>query len=87
MINKTEKKEELIRSFQNIKEIKHYTFEDEDLILSLLDKLSTSLFGPKYDYCSTPEYKKYCKNIIKEDLKSEKVNAQVTKALLTGTLF
>lgn len=87
MINKTEKKEELIRSFNNLKEIKHYSFEDEDLILSLLDKLSTSLFGSKYDYYSTPEYDIYCKNCIKEDLKREKVNAHVTKALLTGSLF
>ncbi len=87
MISKTEKKEELIRSFQNLKEIKHYTFEDEDLILSLLDKLATSLFGSKYDYCSTPEYKEHCKNIIKEDLKREKEQYLVTKVLLTGTLF
>ncbi len=87
MINKTEKKEELIRLFQNLKEIKHYAFEDEDLILSLLDKLSASLFGSKYDYCSTPEYKEHCKNIIKEDLKREKEKNLVTKALMTGTLF
>ena len=87
MISKTEKKEELIRSFQNLKEIKHYTFEDEDLILSLLDKLATSLFGSKYDYCSTPEYKEHCKNIIKEDLKREKEKCLLTKILLTGTLF
>lgn len=87
MINKTEKKEELIRSFRNLKEIKHYTFEDEDLIESLLDKLSTSLFGSKYDYCSTPEYKEHCKNIIKEDLKREKEKYLVTKVLMTGTLF
>ena len=87
MINNTEKKEELIRSFQNLKEIKHYTFEDEDLILSLLDKLSTSLFGSKYDYCSAPEYKEHCKNSIKEDLKREKEKYLVAKVLLTGTLF
>jgi hypothetical protein len=87
MISKTEKKEELIRSFQNLKKIKHYTFEDEDLILSLLDKLATSLFGSKYDYCSTPEYKEHCKNIIKEDLKREKEKYLVTKVLLTGSLF
>ncbi|MHA1483255.1 MAG: hypothetical protein ACTSUP_04745 [Candidatus Heimdallarchaeaceae archaeon] len=87
MISKTEKKEELIRSFKNLKKIKHYTFEDEDLILSLLDKLATSLFGSKYDYYSTPEYNEHCKNIIKEDLKREKEQYLVTKVLLTGSLF
>ena len=87
MFSQTEQKEELIRPFKNLKEFKRYTFEDEDLILSLLEKLSTSLFGSKYDYCSTSEYKQHCKNIIEEDLKREKMQANITKILLTGTLF
>jgi len=52
-----------------------------------LDKLATSLFGSKYDYYSTPEYKEHSNNIIKEVLKREKEKYLVTKVLLTGTLF
>ena len=86
MINQTEKKEELIRMFNNLKEVKHYTFKEEDQILSLLDKVATSLFGNNYDYCSTSEYATYCNNIIKKDIKREKEKAQASKILVTGFL-
>ena len=86
MINQTEKKEELIRSFNNLIEFKHYKIKDEEKILSILDKLSTSLFGTKYDYCSSPEYSDYCSNNLKKELKREKDQALISKILITGTL-
>lgn len=85
MALKSEYRNELIKSFKNVKVLSDINIENEDKVIKIIDQLAETLFECQYDNRNCPGYKAYQNYKIKQQIEKERNAALALKMKVIGT--
>ena len=85
MALKTEYKNELIRSFKNIKTIYNIDIENEENVFMLIDQLAETLFECQNNNERCSGYKTYQKYKLKQEIEKDRNDALALQFKVIGT--
>lgn len=82
---KSDYKNELIRSFKNVKTLSNVEIDDEEKVIKLIDQLAEILFECQYDNKNCPGYEAYQNYKIRQELEKERYKALELQYMVIGT--
>ncbi|MCG3259184.1 MAG: hypothetical protein H7644_05525 [Candidatus Heimdallarchaeota archaeon] len=85
MALKSDYKNELIRSFKNVKTLSNVDIDNEEEAIKLIDQLAEILFECQYDNQKCPGYEAYQNYKIRQELEKERFKALELQFMVTGT--
>lgn len=85
MALKSDYKNELIRSFKNVKTLSNVNIDDEEKVIKLIDQLAEILFECQYDNKNCPGYEAYQNYKIRQELEKERYKALELQYMVIGT--